>query len=115
MPRILFSPPYCHTKLYKLNDRVLGSPSSPHPFSPNTEFKENKEAEMYWLQFSDFFDWPHIQYFDSAEDLVDKLSRTNLTLVHEKMAAAYKIRRNQTLREWCQYIPKIQKYSGARE
>ena len=70
---------------------------------------------MYWLQFSDFFDWPHIQYFDSAEDLVDKLSRTNLTLVHEKMAAAYNIRRHQTLREWCEYIPKIQKYSGARD
>ena len=25
--------------------------------SPNLEFSDDPEAEMYWLQFSDFFDW----------------------------------------------------------
>ena len=24
---------------------------------------------MYWLQFSDFYEWPHIQLFDSLEHL----------------------------------------------
>jgi hypothetical protein len=30
---------------------------------------EDSEAEMYWLQFSDFLEWPHIQLFDSLAHL----------------------------------------------
>jgi len=50
---------------------------------PNNEFDRN--AIRYWLQFSDFYQWPHIIYFNSTDDLAMKLIKTNLTEVSRNM------------------------------
>ena len=65
------------------------------------------ESEMYWLQFSDFYDWPHVQYFDSIVDLDLKLSNTNFKEISGKMKEALEIRRSETLKKWCEIIPRL--------
>ena len=50
---------------------------------PNNEF--DRTAIRYSLQFSDFYQWPHIIYFNSIEELAAKLITTNLKLVSENM------------------------------
>ena len=71
--RTMVSIPYCHTdpKLEEKMRPELGNMSS-HLYSPNVDFKEGPEHEMYWLQFADFNDWPHIQYFYSYKHLADR-------------------------------------------
>jgi hypothetical protein len=50
---------------------------------PNNEF--DRGAIRYWLQFSDFYQWPHITYYNSTDDLAMKLITTNLVEVSKKM------------------------------
>lgn len=50
---------------------------------PNNEFDRN--AIRYWLQFSDFYQWPYITYFNSTDDLVEKLTQTNLDEISRSM------------------------------
>jgi hypothetical protein len=38
------------------------------PHDPNND--NDEEAIKYWLQLSDFYVWPHIQTYDSWEDLI---------------------------------------------
>ena len=56
--------------------------TSLHPYSPNSN---DRDAEFYWLQMADYFYWPHITYFDSLTDLVNKIESANLTKIHESM------------------------------
>ena len=47
--------------------------SASHPeLDPNNEF--DPVALSHWLNFSDFYQWPHITYFDSFDHLVSLLS-----------------------------------------
>ena len=87
-----------------LDKKMLQHPNSHHPYSPNTEFAEDPEAEMYWLQFSDFYDWPHIQTFDSAKDLEEKLDNLDIWDVHEKMKNAVQRRQFKVLSKWCSFL-----------
>jgi hypothetical protein len=49
---------------------VSAHPSVKIPHDPNND---NDEAALkYWLKFSDFYVWPHIQTYDSWSDLVGK-------------------------------------------
>ena len=57
-------------------------PSSRHPHSPESN---RTEAKYYWLQFADFYQWPHITYFDSVQDLFDKLHSADLDDIHRLM------------------------------
>jgi hypothetical protein len=50
---------------------------------PNNEFDRN--AIRYWIKFSDFYQWPHITYYNSTDELVMKLKTTNLRQVSENM------------------------------
>ncbi|CAF3644643.1 unnamed protein product [Rotaria sp. Silwood1] len=50
---------------------------------PNNEF--DRDAIRYWLKFADFYQWPHIIYFNSTDELVTKLKTTNLIEVSENM------------------------------
>ena len=59
--------PYC--KNQRLDAQKLADKNTVHPYSPNSD-PADKTSEMYWLQFSDFYMWPHVQYFDNTEDLV---------------------------------------------
>ena len=76
-------------------------PCSTHPYSPSLWGSEHMEAEYYWIQFADFFEWPHITYFDDFEDLERKLKVANFTMIHNLMVEENK-RREQVLHQnWC--------------
>ena len=82
---------HCHeSQQGAIRDRH-GVLNSIHRYSP-VDFKnkapyswESWEAEFYWLQFADYYTWPHIILFDDANDFVQKFKSTNLTWVHERM------------------------------
>ena len=80
---------------------------SPIRYNPNAEFKDDPEAAMFWLQFSDFYDWPHIQFFDDVKELVAKLAATELAAVHRAMMNENAIRKNVLLGQWCDIIKNI--------
>ena len=62
---------------------------------------------MYWLQFSDFYDWPYIQYFDDFADLEKKLLNTDFVTVSKLMRQENDIRRYKMLEQWCNIIMQI--------
>ncbi|KAH3724988.1 hypothetical protein DPMN_050816 [Dreissena polymorpha] len=79
--------------------KMPSHPSSPHSYNPNAEYAEDPEAEMFWLQFSDIYDWPHIQYFDDGSDLNRKLQTADFLAVHKSMKAQNKIRKHELLQQ----------------
>ncbi|CAF1490708.1 unnamed protein product, partial [Rotaria sordida] len=50
---------------------------------PNNEF--DLSAIKYWLNFSDFYQWPYINYFNSTDQLISKLKTTNLDQISQLM------------------------------
>ncbi|CAF1288151.1 unnamed protein product [Adineta steineri] len=72
---------------------------------PNNEF--DRKAIRYWLQFSDFYQWPHITYFNSIDDLTMKLTSTNLTEISRNMKI-YNIDLKQKLfQQWNHILQRI--------
>ena len=63
--------PYCSgvPKLEEQMRPLSNATNTIHVYSPNIDFLQDAESEQYWLQYSDFYDWPHIQYVDSYEYL----------------------------------------------
>jgi len=55
--------------------------SQSHVPDPNNE--REKDAVRYWIKFADFYQMPHITYFDSVRDLVDKLENIKTKKLHE--------------------------------
>ena len=55
------------------------------PTSPNPNSLQGLNALNYWIQLSDPYVYPHVQYFDSAEDLAEKLASTDMRAVGAKM------------------------------
>lgn len=82
-------------------------PDSGHEYNPNAEFEDDSEATMYWTQFSDFYDWPHITYFDNATHLVGLLMESDLSDVSRNMKRENEIRKNVLLGQWCDVIKNI--------
>ena len=76
-------------------------PCSTHPYSPNLQASQDMEAEYYWLQFADFFVWPHITYFDDFEDLERKLDNANFTAIHGLMVEENRRREKVLRHNWC--------------
>ena len=64
---------------------------------------------MYWLQMSDFYDWPYTQMFDSLEDLKEKLMKADLNLIHHNMKRENLIRGLQLKRRWCDVIERMKR------
>lgn len=52
-------------------------------YDPNNE--RDRTSMRYWLALSDFYIKPHIQYYDSWDDLIQKLLTVDLRAVSEKM------------------------------
>ncbi|XP_052788969.1 uncharacterized protein LOC128223697 isoform X2 [Mya arenaria] len=100
------TPPYCNVDK-DLPWKVSKHPTSHHSYNPNAEFNQDSEAEMYWLQFSDFYDWPHIQYFDSFDDLDTKLQTVDYSAVSALMRKENAIRKHLVLSQWCSIISSI--------
>ncbi|UJR19357.1 hypothetical protein I4U23_022486 [Adineta vaga] len=88
------------------NSSVISGVLSSDIPDPNNEFDIN--AIRYWLKFSDFYQWPHITYFDSTEDLAQKLINTNLDEISTKMKI-YNQNLTETLHEkWRRILKNIQ-------
>lgn len=81
--------------------------SSYHPYSPNLEFHEDPEAEMYWLQLADFFDFPFIQHFDNLTHLEQLYRNANLLEISRNMKKSYHLKEEETLGTWCEVIPRV--------
>jgi hypothetical protein len=62
---------------------------------------------MYWLQMSDFYDWPYIQTFDTLEDLKHKLSNSDFEALHIMMKQEVGFRGNKLNRLWCDVIARM--------
>lgn len=67
----------------------LANGSTTHPFSPEDL---SVEAQSYWLQYADYYQWPHIATFSSWAELITLLETTDLVAVHHKMMAQNVIR-----------------------
>ena len=113
--RTMTSAPYCTTcrgYTYDPDLEIKMRPSidlkySSHVYSPNLDMAEEPEAEMYWLQFADFYDWPHIQYFDDYDHLKELLLTADLKKIHQNMMEELKLRKIQVTREWCDVTKRI--------
>ncbi len=84
--------------------RIRGVLASQMP-DPNNEF--NREAIRYWFQFADFYQWPHITYYDSIDDLAIKLTTTNLAAVSEKMKIYNEDVKKDLHEKWRQIVDRI--------
>ena len=98
-----------HCKAPQLDDHMKPHPSSIHPYSPNVEGSKDWEAEYYWLQFSDFFSWPHITYFDDFKDLEQKLQQADFNRIHQLMVVEVERKKEALLNTWCKVAKRIQK------
>ncbi len=65
---------------------------------------------MYWLQFSDFYEWPHIQFYDNFDDLKQKLLNADFKSIHNNMKEEHEIRGLQIKRKWCEVFEKMRQY-----
>ena len=86
---------------------ALESNLSPHPYSPNVDYDQDVEAEMYWLQMSDFYDWPHIQHYDSYEHLKQIIAVADFQKIHQNMVGEIEMRGLELNRKWCDVIARI--------
>jgi len=107
--RSINSTPHCNDdpRLEEKMRPLLNSSKSIHLYSPNIDHLQDAESEQYWIQFSDFYDWPHIQHFDSLADLKNILLNSNLTQIHLDMQAEMRLRSQQVTFEWCKMIRRI--------
>ena len=91
-------------------DSVMGAhPDSNHPYSPSVEGGVDAEAEAYWLQFSDVFQFPHVVYFEDFADLGKKLEQTDLVNIHKLMVKENAKRKELLLQNWCKVMETIEK------
>ena len=58
-------------------------PAADEPFDPNDEYSE--DAVTWWLQWSDWYVFPHVLLFDSWEDAAEKIASADLGAVSAAM------------------------------
>ena len=64
-------------------------PSSLHPFSPEDP---SREAQTYWAQFADIYQWPHITTFESWQHLAKLLDAADFGGIHARVVAHNAVR-----------------------
>ena len=67
-------------------------------FDPNDDV--HPQALMEWLQFADFYLWPHILLFDSLEHLVELMRTADLAAVSRGMAEFSAKQQQDILSRW---------------
>eukprot|EP00741_Cyanophora_paradoxa_P010431 tig00000037_g10086.t1 len=67
-------------------ERVYGYPEElvlPHtPYSPNSH---ECADETVWLSLADFYQWPHVQFFNSWEHLLELIDSADLSAISSSM------------------------------
>ena len=53
--------------------------------TPDPNNDEDETAVRHWLRYADYYQWPHIVYFESVEDLVDKMATVDLDEISRRM------------------------------
>jgi hypothetical protein len=87
------------------NSSVPRHPSYPAAPDPNDD--TSAEALRYWLRFADFYVLPHVQYFDSFDDLVVQIEACDLMGVSLKMQEENKRRINRTVEQWREILKRV--------
>lgn len=101
---------YCERTGLGLKDsEMIAHPNSIHPYSPNLQENVDKEAEYYWLQLADFFQWPHLTYFDDFKDLEKKLEEADFEKIHKLMMKENERSKKELVNNWCKVFNKIDK------
>ncbi|CAF1444876.1 unnamed protein product, partial [Rotaria sordida] len=90
----------------KKNASIVSGVLDPNIPDPNNEF--DLHAIRYWLKFSDFYQWPHIIYFNSTDELVIKLTTTNLTQVSLNMKVYNANLKQYLFEQWRQILQRIE-------
>ncbi|CAH1799032.1 unnamed protein product [Owenia fusiformis] len=78
---------------------------------PDPNNDKNLEAIKYWLKFSDFYQWPHIVYFDSYKNLIEKLKSTDLRKVSDGMRKYNEKVKTDLTDRWQSILQKTRKFS----
>jgi hypothetical protein len=76
---------------------------------PNNDL--DRISIRYWLNFSDFYQWPHIIYYESTDDLVKKLYTTDFAMISKKMKKYNKQFAENLIQKWKQILDNIKRYS----
>jgi len=80
---------------------------------PNNE--KNIDAIRYWIKFADFYQMPHITYFDSVGDLIDKLGKITseeLQQISQNMKKHNAAALTDLLEKWRKILTNIAKTSA---
>ena len=101
-------------------ERLNGSAIPAHPSQkmtpdPNNDYDADKLR--HWLSFSDFFTFPSVSYFESAERLIDTLESTTLDRLKEISDSMHKFNVKSLkiiLRYWRSKLLLIAQYSPHR-
>jgi hypothetical protein len=76
---------------------------------PNNDFDLN--AIRYWLNLSDFYQWPHIVYYESTNDLIEKLLNTDLLMISKQMKQYNKQVAIDLHKKWTKILSNIKQHS----
>lgn len=86
-------------------DDVIGEATSwPDPNDAD------EKSFRFWVKWADWYVWPHIQLFDSWEDLVDKLNHltpAHLEGISRKMKLRNDAQKDQLVANWTKIFNKI--------
>ena len=72
---------------------------------PNNDL--DKDAILAWLQFADFYQWPHISVFNSWEHLWELFRTSNLRAISTAMGDFNAMQEEKTKRKWEKISAKI--------
>jgi len=104
----VFGKPESHSKLPRhshSNSSLLSD--------PNDEFSVNSIRE--WIALSDFYQWPHIQTFDSFQSLLEGLSVANFTNISRCMHEYNLHERRRVKENWGSILQKIVAFKEAQK
>ena len=76
-----------------------------HVFDPNDE--HNADGVRYWLQFSDFYTFPHVILFDSWEDLAQKLAVADFGSISRAMCAHNQAELGRIAAQWSEVLARV--------
>ena len=83
-------------------------PDADEPFDPNDE--KNPAAVEWWLQWADYYTFPHIITFDSWEDLASKVAAADLGAISAAMLQHGKVLEEQLVGTWADVLRGIPKH-----
>jgi hypothetical protein len=82
-------------------------------YDPNNE--HDSDAVMYWLQFADFYSFPHVILFDSWAHLAAKLESVDFAEVSSKMCEYNAKELTRIAAQWEEVLGKVQQSSSTKE